>query len=150
MNHHRLDPYPIPKDKEPLYVNEPWLIDRSLYYQEDAGGEPYKAEDNIRIYVPMDLNGDTILRRLRYVISRYGESNEKNEMNFSADVEMLISQIEIYDRVWYLRNNPGEGKHSKEGIELVKKFVEMLESIPDGCAECFPFETIERLRMEYL
>ena len=26
MKHHRLDPYLIPKDKAPLYVNEPWLI----------------------------------------------------------------------------------------------------------------------------
>lgn len=26
MKHHRLDPYLIPKDKTPLYVNEPWLI----------------------------------------------------------------------------------------------------------------------------
>ncbi len=30
MKHHRLDQYPIPKDKTPLYVNEPWLVDRSL------------------------------------------------------------------------------------------------------------------------
>lgn len=30
MEHHTLDVYPIPKDKEPLYINEPWLIDRSL------------------------------------------------------------------------------------------------------------------------
>lgn len=30
MKHHRLDPYPIPKDKTPLYISEPWLIDKSL------------------------------------------------------------------------------------------------------------------------
>jgi len=150
MRHHRLDPYPIPKDKEPLYVNEPWLIDRSLYYQEEANLEPDKAADNIRIYVPLDLNADAILRKLRAVINRYGIANENNEMSFGADVDMIISQIEIYDRVWYLRNNPVEGNHSKEGIELVKKFVEILERIPDACAECFPFDTIERLRAEYL
>ena len=27
MERHKLDPYPIPRDKEPLYVNEPWIID---------------------------------------------------------------------------------------------------------------------------
>ena len=27
MERHSLDPYPMPKDKTPLYINEPWLID---------------------------------------------------------------------------------------------------------------------------
>lgn len=35
------------------------------------------------------------------------------------------------------------------GVEE-EEFVERLEKIPDGCAECFPFEMIERLRIEYL
>jgi len=30
MEHHSLAPYPIPKNKIPLYINEPWLIDKSL------------------------------------------------------------------------------------------------------------------------
>ncbi len=30
MEHHRLAPYPIPKEKTPLCINEPWLIDKSL------------------------------------------------------------------------------------------------------------------------
>lgn len=29
MEHHILDPYPIPKEKAPLYVNEPWLVDKT-------------------------------------------------------------------------------------------------------------------------
>lgn len=40
MEHHRLDPYPIPKDKTPLCINEPWLIDKSLLeyiYQYEDG-----------------------------------------------------------------------------------------------------------------
>ena len=45
---------------------------------------------------------------------------------------------------------PKEGRHSREAVELVREFVAKLESIPDGCAECFPFETIEELRREYL
>ena len=28
--HHNLDPYPVPRDIKPLYINEPWLIDKSL------------------------------------------------------------------------------------------------------------------------
>ena len=30
MTHHLLDPYPIPKDKGALFINEPWLADKSL------------------------------------------------------------------------------------------------------------------------
>ena len=45
---------------------------------------------------------------------------------------------------------PKEGDHSKEAIELVGEFVAMLEEIPDGCAELFPFEIIDELRQKYL
>ncbi len=64
--------------------------------------------------------------------------------------EICISQIEIYDQVWYVRHMPDEGDHSQEAKDLVKDFVKRLEEIPDGCAECFPFDTIEELKKEYL
>ena len=97
-----------------------------------------------------NIYSDLILRRLEHVIRRYGEADEENESNFSADVDAIISQIEIYDQVWYVRHMPENGRHSAEAIELVRKFVSRLEEIPDGCAECFPFETIEELKTEYL
>lgn len=59
-------------------------------------------------------------------------------MDFDEDVSMLLSQLEIYDQIWYVRHMPPEGGHSREGIALVKEFVSRLEEIPDGCAECFP------------
>ncbi len=49
MKHHRLDPYLIPKDKTPLYVDEPWLIDKSLL-EHLQHREPEEQLDNIRIY----------------------------------------------------------------------------------------------------
>ena len=55
-----------------------------------------------------------------------------------------------YDQVWYVRHMPEEGRHSREAKELVEAFVAILENIPDGCAECFPFETIDELKREYL
>lgn len=70
---------------------------------------------------------------------RYGEANESNEMCFEGDVEQLIIQIEIYDQIHYVRNMPEEGRHSAEAVALVEEFVERLEQIPDGCAQCFPF-----------
>ena len=89
-------------------------------------------------YIPMSL------------FYHYGEANEENESEFRTDVNMLIYQIEIYDQIWFVRHMPKEGRHSREAVELVREFVAKLESIPDGCAECFPFETIEELKKEYL
>lgn len=149
MQHHNLDPYPIPKEKSPLHINEPWLIDKSLL-ENSPCRESDEKEDNVRVYIPMDLNKDAILRRLDMVIEHYGEANERNEIDFSIDVNLIISQVEIYDQIWYVRHMPREGTHSKEAISLVEEFVARLEDIPDGCAECFPFETIEELKREYL
>lgn len=148
MEHHRLDPYPIPKEKTPLCINEPWLIDKSLS-EYPQRREPDVQDDNVRIYIPMDLNHEAILRRLDRVIVHYGEAREENEMEFQLDVGSIISQLEIYDQVWYVRHTPSEGKHSREAISLVEKFVARLEKIPDGGAECFPFETIDELKREY-
>ncbi len=150
MEHHDLDPYPITKDKAPLFINEPWLIDKYLFDYSDRTKDPENTEDNVRIFVPLDINRKAILRRLRFLISHYGEANEENEMNFSRDVSMLISQIEIYDQIWFVRHMPKEGKHSTEAIDLVKDFISLLEAIPDGCAESFPFGMIDELREEYL
>ena len=83
-------------------------------------------------------------------LGHYKKANEANELEFCADVNMLIYQIEIYDQVWYVRHMPEEGRHSREAKELVEAFVAILENIPDGCAECFPFETIDELKREYL
>lgn len=84
------------------------------------------------------------------MICHYEEANEGNETDFSQDVEMLISQIEIYGQIWYVRYIQKNGEHSLEARELVEEFIAKLEEIPDGCAECFPFEIIDRLREEYL
>ena len=152
MTHHDLDVYPIPREKMPMFINEPWLVDKSIMdgYTK-VTKEPDTQEDNIRIYVPIDLNKHAILRRLYRIILHYREANEKNEMDFSIDVNMLVSQIEIYDQIWYVRHMPEDRKqkHSVEAIELMREFVCMLEDIPDGGAECFPFELIDELKQEY-
>ena len=150
MEHHTLDVYPIPKDKAPLYINEPWLIDCSLLEISNGSAEPEQEEDNIRVYIPLDINKNAILRRLDTMIIHYGEANEKNELDFSIDVDMLVSQIEIYDQIWYVRHMPENGEHSQEAVDLVREFIARLEKIPDGCAEIFPFELIDTLREEYL
>lgn len=43
---HDLDPYPIPKEESPMYINEPWLIDGSLLgYADKVCKEPEDQED---------------------------------------------------------------------------------------------------------
>ena len=104
--HHKLDIYPIPKDEQPFYINEPWLIDASLFWEKEFPYGPEEANDNFRVYIPLDLNKEAILRRLDHIILKYGKVNWKNEFNFSVDVERLVSQLEIYDEFWYIRNMP--------------------------------------------
>ena len=107
-------------------------------------------QDNVRVYIPLDLNSRAILRRLNEIVMRYGESNEENESDFGAEVMLLIAQIEIYDHVWSARHMPRKGQHSREAVELVRGFVSQLEEIPDGCSEIFPFNVIDELKQEYL
>jgi len=154
--HHLLDPWPIPKDRG-LYINEPWLLDPSLLGScedketMDRLKQPDGSTDNVRIYLPMDLNAKAIIRRLDVVISFFGVATEKNEIDYCEAVEQIIWQLEIYDRVHYLRNIPsGNQKHSAEGLALVKSIIGRLENIPDGGAELFPFQMIEELRQDYL
>jgi len=145
---HSLDPYPIPKDKTPMFINEQHMAEIYDFEFKKDGSVP-DDDDNIRVYVPLDLNRRLILGRLSRVINHYKEANEKNEIAFQADVLKIVSQIEIYDQVWYIRHMPDEGEHSAEGIALIKEFIKMLEEIPDGGAELFPFELIDELRNEY-
>ena len=148
IRHPQLDVYPVPREKSPVFINQPWLLDETLY-ESPLTKEPEPYSDNVRIYLPMDLNREAILRRLDSVISRYGEASADNEMHFSIDVDQLVSQIEIYDRVWFIRHYSLDGKHSAEGKELVKEFMRRLEDIPVRDSECFPHETIEALESEY-
>ncbi len=150
LEHHSLDVSPIPKEKAPLFVNEPWLIDEPNCELLRRNKEPENADDNIRVYIPLDINKQAILRRLDQIIARYGEANEENESDFSCGVAKLISQVEIYDQIWYVRHMPAEGEHSVEAIELIKEFIAKLEEIPDGCAEMFPFYLIDELKDEFL
>ena len=102
--HHKLDVKPIPENESPLFINEPWLTDDTYW---DYEKKPESDPDHIRVYIPLDISKESILRRLRSVIARYGEANENNELRFSVDVGLLIHYIEIYDQIWLVRD-PGE------------------------------------------
>lgn len=73
-------------------------------------------------------------------------------MNYTVAVGQLISQIEIYDQIWYARNVPSDGnrKHSSEVRVLVERFIDALKDMEVLDAELFPYEEIEQLKKEYL
>lgn len=154
--HHNLDVTPYP-DEHPLYINDLNFADESVSFYGTRKKKKKPDPDEIRIYVPLDISKYTILRRLRCVISKYGEANEKNEINYSVEVSRIIRLIEVYDQIWLVRDNDYKpdkngmlGGHSRKAKELVREFIKELEDIPDGCAECFPFEEIDKLTSEYL
>lgn len=160
---HKLDYKPIPEDV--LYINELDLAD-TLPYQTKMDmerAETGKSEreggilpnDNVRIYVPIDLNSDFIMWRLHAIFVSLDYPTEDNESAYSYAVRRIISQLEIYDQVCVTRNfeesiqkELGGVRHSREGIELAGRIVEYLED-NDGTAECFPWEEIGELRNEF-
>lgn len=93
MEHHNLDINPIPKNSKPLFINESWLIDRSLQWiqETDYDPTPLPDDDNIRIYLPMDICKSAILRRLADAISHYGSATEANEIDYSYEVNTILS-----------------------------------------------------------
>ena len=144
---HNLDQYPIPREQTPLFINEPWLVDRSLDGLQEK--EPESEPDNVRIYVPVDLNRSAIVRRIAEIIYRYEPATEANEFEFSHEIESVLSQVEIYDQVWLARHGITAEMHSVEATVLMAEIIEMLKRIEDGCAELFPFEMVDELEMEY-
>ena len=131
-------------------MNDPGVADITFSSREDyySADEPV-PEDHVRIYVPIDLSSEAILRRLNYVINRYGEATEANEFAFDVDVRRIITLLSIYDQFWCDRHVLKESSHSPEGKALAESIIKRLDMIPDGCAECFPFDLIDELRKEY-
>ena len=106
-DHHSLDVWPLPRDQKPMFINESWLIDESIYFESAkqmmSMREPEDEEDNRRVYIPLDLNKAAFLRRLDYVLEKYPDITWRNESNVYAEVRGILSQIEIYDQLWFVR-----------------------------------------------
>lgn len=157
---HKLDIHPLPTDV--LYVNELSLAGESLYETKQDMDKALTGrtksnggilpDDNVRIYVPMDLNADIIRWQPYSLHSTLGYPTERNESAYCSGVGQVISQLEIYDQVWAARSledtaqkEDGGVRHSHQGIELAKQIVKHLEEI-EGTAECFPYDEIQELR----
>lgn len=150
MKHYKLDHFPISEDVKPIFVNDPELVDASLR-SVDRQHDKTKCEndqlhsENLRVYVPLDINRDTILRRIDYIIGRYGEVNEVNEYYFYEDVMQVVSQIELYNQV-----RTEQQKSEKDIIVLVREIISKLNKIPVVGTCRFPNNVINLLDDDYL
>lgn len=104
----------------------------------------------------MDLNADKIMWRLYRIYMVLDDPDYHNETEFSTAVGIIVTQLEIYDQVWVARDaahavqkSEGGVYHSQKRIELAKKIIEYLEE-NEVCAECFPYETIDKLKDEFI
>ena len=140
--HHTLDIHPFPKDV--LYINEFELVDVVNTYDSQKkhdkalSGKCKKEggvlpDDNVRIYVPIDLNADYIINRLRDILASFGSPSENNESALTVEVGKLVAQLEIYDQACTVRNlknayrnTPDSDLHCTQGKELAKNFIAML------------------------
>ena len=111
--HHDLDIHPIPE--KVLYINDLTIADTASYYesrkqyQKALTGEPRAnggilPDDNVRIYVPLDLNANQILHRLHQIYRVMGSPDDMNESDFCVETGKIIAQLEIYDQVWVARD----------------------------------------------
>lgn len=144
---HKITATPVPASEPAIFVNEPVLTDYAI---ETAFDLPEDEPGNIRIYVPIDINLFSIKRKLGTVICRYeNEATFDNESRFECEVEQVLSLVEIYDQIMCERNHDEPGTHCAEVLEMIQYFVDRLEEIEDINSECFPFEMIRQLKMDY-
>lgn len=156
-SHHTLDIWPLPKEQMPMFINEPWLTDESIWIDSIQQAEklrgPENEEENLRVYIPLDLNKAAFLRRLEYVLSKYKEITWKNESLVSTEVNSILSQLEIYDQLWFVREGDfvpdvdgGISKRSRHAKDAAREIIARLEDV-DTCVD-FPYEIIEKLKVE--
>lgn len=96
-----------PISKKATYINETWIADCTIQLWVEDNYQPKDlvdaSDDNIRVYVPLDICQTAVMRRLRSISHKYREANEGNEIAFESEVCTLISQIEIHDQTHYVR-----------------------------------------------
>lgn len=160
--HHKLDNHPI--SSHAIYVND-LRFANDVPYESEAELEKaitgkIKTEggiipdDNVRIYVPMDLNADAIMHQLYMLYDALGPVDEGNEFHYSSGLARIILQLEVYDQAWIARETGKDNQafsaigHSLRGIMLAKQLVKYLKA-NEGVAECFPYEEIEELKEKF-
>ena len=108
-----------------------------------------KWEEHPPVYYKIEVSPELILTRLHRLEMIYHMATESNEYCISEDVQHLLEQIAVWDRTMKRRDSI-KAKHHPETIEFMREFIKALEEFPNGGAELFPFEMIDKLTKEYL
>lgn len=161
MNHN-LDIHPIPE--KVLYINELGIADTAFYYNTEEQHQKVLTgrtrtnggilpDDNCSGLCTAGLKCYSDIERLQQIYQIMESPDDTIELEFSYQVDKIISQLEIYDQVWVARDLGNavrieEHLHSKKGIELAGKIVSILLE-DEGCAERFPYDIVDELKMEF-
>ena len=71
------------------------------------------------------------------------------EVELTPEQKKIVRKARMADREVKMEKTKRTRKENPDKQNLIEKFREVLEMIPDGCAETFPFDLIEDLREEY-
>lgn len=110
-------------------------------------------EDNVRIYVPMDINQKLILFKLELLFDELGELTWRTESEYARRVWQLMTLLKVYDQSLIAQGSfptvqTGETVHSKLAIETAKKMCRILMR-NEGTGDTFPYDEIAELSQEY-
>lgn len=160
---HNLDSNPVPE--KIIYINELDFLFPDIYEdmgvlkqamagltKRDGGVLP---DDNVRIYLPLDINADSIMNQLEQLYAEFGEPTEDNESMFLNGVRKIINQLEVYDQFWCgcelndaTQDKLGGSCHSRRGLMLSKQIISLMKA-NEGVAEFYPYNEIDELEQEY-
>ena len=131
----------------PMFVNASGLADR-VY-----PGYDYPAleqSDMIQVYVSLDISAQLIIFRLCEIYDRLGYPTENNEFDYMYEIDRLIMQLEIYDKVMIKRGESLDPAthHSSAVTKIAVKMIEKLLK-NDGTAETFPYNSIEDIKEKF-
>ena len=135
----------IPEDYK--VADAPELADR-VY-----PGDEYPVldeNDMIRVYVPLDISPDLIRWRLYEVYDLLGSPSENNEYLYRYEIDRLITQLEIYDRIMMEQGKPVNliTGHTVKATEIAELMInKLLED--DGTAELFPYNMVDIIKEKF-
>lgn len=142
-----LDIKPKPTENV-LYINDLSLANLFTEVLEVSSEEKMinPPDDNVRVYVPLDLSYGTLYEELFLIIKRYdGSATFKNEGDFCCDIDRWFKRLEIYDRVRFVRDrNAIEKNHCDKAVELGQLAVKELADC-DNDGDYFPHNMIEEI-----
>ena len=104
----------------------------------------------IRVYVPLDISPDLIKWRLYEVYDLLGSPSENNEYLYRYEIDRLITQLEIYDRIMMEQGNPVNliTGHTIKATEIAELMInKLLED--DGTAELFPYNMVDIIKEKF-